>query len=76
MSRLPRTIRCGSRRISINKPNWLTGLATIGVNDLGTTSGFTMDLTATKKVIKALQELARRQARIENARARRKAARA
>lgn len=66
--RLPRRIKCGSRSIHISKPNWLTGLATIGINDCGTYHGFTMDLQATTKVIAALQDLERSQQHIERER--------
>lgn len=65
MSGLPRRIKCGSRSINVTRPNWHTGLATIGLNDCGTISGFTMDHAATRKVIEALQELERRQLAIE-----------
>jgi hypothetical protein len=62
-------IKCGSRSIAIGDPNWLTGLATIYVNDIGTGVGFTMDLAATRKVILALQALEVKQERIEAERA-------
>lgn len=63
--RLPKRISCGSRWISISKPNWLTGLATIGVNDIGTLSGFTTDASATAKLIQALLVLHQQQVEIE-----------
>lgn len=68
-------IKCGSRSIAIGDPNWLTGLATIYVDDIGTGVGFTMDLAATRKVIAALQALEVKQTKIEAERMARKEAR-
>lgn len=60
-----RRIKCGSRSITIGEPNWLTGLATIYVDDIGTGVGFTMDAKATAKVIDELQRVLAEQEEIE-----------
>lgn len=63
--KLPHRIRCGSRSIKVGKPNWLTGLASFGIDDIGTNVMFTMDAAATRKVIAALGEVLQRQEQIE-----------
>lgn len=48
-------IRCGSRTITVCEPNWLTGLASLYVNNAGSQEVMVVDMKATRKLLDALQ---------------------
>lgn len=58
-------IKCGSRSITIGKPNWLTGQLWMDINDRGSRCVFMTDAAATRKLIEALTAQLPDQERIE-----------